>query len=116
DLAHFSQAGHCLTAGEQLQDFVEQTLGGNVFDQAGQLGNGFARCRVEGAVQLGGEPQGAKHAHRVFTVALLGVADHSNDAFLQIGDAVVVVDDFFGERVVIKRIQCEVAAGGVFQL
>jgi hypothetical protein len=60
------------------------------------------------------QAHGAQHAHRVFAVAGARVADHAQGLLLEVGDAVVVVDDRLGGRVVVQRVDGEVAAGGVF--
>jgi hypothetical protein len=66
--------------------------------------------------QLGGETHGAQHAHRVFAVAGARLADHAQGFLFQVGNAVVVVDDGFGGRIVVQRIDRKVAAGGIFRL
>ncbi len=64
-------------------------------------------------IELGGETHGAQHAHRVFLVALLGVADQPDQAIADVVYATGVVEDALGSRIVIQRIDGEVAALGV---
>ena len=70
---------------------------------------GFLRRRVDEKAQLGGEAHGPQHAHRVFAVALPGVADDAQGLLLQIGDAVVVIDHRLGGRVVVEGVGGEIA-------
>ncbi|MNZ60378.1 hypothetical protein D3C78_784460 [compost metagenome] len=63
--------------------------------------------------QLGGEARGPQHAHRVFLVALLGDADQPHQAIADVMHAVGVVEDALGGRVVVQRIDGEVAALGI---
>lgn len=114
--AQLAQAVHGMAAGQQLEHFVEQARGRHVLDQVRHGADGLARGRVDGAVELGGEAHRAQHAHRVFAVALGRVADHADLALLQVGHAVVVVDDFLGVRIVVERVHGEVAARRVLGL
>ncbi len=66
--------------------------------------------------ELGAEADGAQHAHRIFAVAGPRLADHAQGLVLEIGHAMVVVDDRLGGRVVVQRIGGEVAAGGILGL
>jgi hypothetical protein len=99
---------------QQLQHFVEQARRRHVLHQLGHFADRRPHRRVEHQAQLGREAHGAQHAHRVFAVALPRVADHAQRLLLQVGDAVVVVDHGFGGRVVIQRIDREVAPRGIF--
>ena len=74
------------------------------------------RLGIDRQPQLGGQADGAQHAHRILTVARLRLADHAQRLLPQVGDAVVVVDDGFRRRVVIQRIDREIPARGVFCL
>lgn len=65
-------------------------------------------------VQLGGKAYRAQHAYRVFLVALLGVADQANQLIANVVDTMRVVEDALAARVVIQRVDGEVAALGVF--
>src|SRR3546814_12939000 len=51
--------------------------------------------------------------HRVFLVALLGVADQTDQAIADVVYATGVVEDALGSRIVIQRIDGEVAALGI---
>ena len=66
--------------------------------------------------QLGREAHHADDAHRVFAVAQLGVADHAQHAGARIRQATVVVDHGLRHRVVVHRVDREVAPRGVFDL
>lgn len=114
--AQLAQAVHGMAAGQQLEHLVEQARGRHVLDQGGHGADGLPRGRIYRAVELGGEAHGAQHAHGVFAVALDRVADHADLALFQVLHAVVIVDDFFGVRVVVERVHGEVAPRRVFFL
>src|SRR5690554_1215768 len=103
-----------MPAGEQLERFVEQARGRNVFDERRQFADGGKRGRLDGGRKLRCKPYRAQHANRVFAITLLGVTDHAHDPILEIGHATVKVDDFLADRVVVEGIQRKVAPRGVF--
>ena len=83
-----------------------------------RAGGTFSRSgagrRVDQEVELGGEPYGTQHAHRIFAVALLRVADHAQGTRLDVAHAVMEVVQHAGHRIVIEGIDGEVAPLGVF--
>ncbi|MNO99959.1 hypothetical protein D3C76_917440 [compost metagenome] len=102
-----------LSTEEQLEHFVEQARRGNLAQHGGQAADGRGAVLLDIETQLGGEARGPQHAHRVFLVALLGDADQPHQAIADVMHAVCVVEDALGGRVVIQRIDGEVAALGV---
>ena len=105
-----------MAAGQQLQHLIEQSRGGHVFDQLGHPVNRLARGLVDREAELGGKPHRAQHAHRVFAIAVGRVADHAQPARAQILDAVVIVEHVARGRVVIERVDREVAPRRIFVL
>ena len=101
---------------QQLDHLVEHARGRHVGQQRGHLLDRRARRRVDGETQLGGKAHHADDAHRVFAVARSRVADHAQHALLLVLEAVVVVDDDLFGRVVVQRIDGEVAPRGVLDL
>lgn len=101
---------------QQLQHLVEQAGGRHVVDQRAQLRDRRARVRVDVEAGLGCEAHHAQHAHRVFAVAGVRIADHAQRAGAHVFHAVMVVMHGFVGGVVIHRVDGEVAAGGVFGL
>ncbi|MNQ83814.1 hypothetical protein D3C85_989160 [compost metagenome] len=102
-----------LSAEEQLEHFVEQARRGNLSQHGGQAADRRGAVLLDIETQLGGEARGPQHAHRVFLIALLGDADQPHQAIADVMHAVCVVEDALGGRVVIQRIDGEVAALGV---
>ena len=115
-IAQLGDAFDRVPGGQQLEHFVEEAGGRDVFQQVGHFADRLFRFRVDGQAELGGQADGAQHAHRVFAVAGAWLADHAQRPRLQVADTMVVVNDRFGCRVVIQRIGGEIAAGGVFGL
>ena len=64
-------------------------------------------------IQLGGKTHRTQHAHRVFLVALSRVTDQADQVVANVVHAIGVIEDALGARVVIQRIDSEVAALGV---
>ena len=98
-----------VAAGQQLQHLVEQARGRHVFDQLGHPGDRLARRLVDLEAELGGEAHRAQHAHRILAVARLGIADHAQPLAADVLHAVVIVDDLARGRVVVERVDREVA-------
>ena len=55
--------------------------------------NGFCSVGINGEVESGGKTNSAKHTQVIFSKAMLGVADGTDDAVLEVGKALDVVDD-----------------------
>ncbi len=105
-----------MTGKQQLHHLVEQPGGRDALQHGGQFGDGRPGGRVDLELQLGGEPGGPKHAHRVLPKALEGVADHAQHLFPGVLHAAVPVPDFLFLRVVIEGVDGEIPAGGVLFL
>ena len=110
------QALQRMPRGEQLEHFVEQARGRDVPDEIRKLADWPARVFVDGKIELGREAHGAQHAHRVFAVARGRMADHAQRFSFDVGHSVVIVDHGFRHRVVIQRVDREIAPRGVFLL
>lgn len=65
-------------------------------------------------IQFGREAHGTQHAHRVFLVALFRVADQADQTIADVMYAVGVIQNTLADRVVIQRIDREVATLSVF--
>jgi len=64
--------------------------------------------RMNPQAQFRGEPHGAQHAHRIFSIALLRVPDHANHAALQILDTTDVIQHREITHVVVECIDREI--------
>ena len=60
------------------------------------------------------QPHGSQDADRVFLITFCRIADHHQLAVGNIADAVMEIDDFFFNRVVIKRVAGKITAHGIF--
>ena len=104
---------------QQLEHLVEQPALRHVGQQ---LLHGHQRrggLRIEPEAQhpkLGREAHCADDAHRVLAVTRGGVADHAQREFLRVLDAAVVVHHHLRLRVVVHRVDGEVAPYRVFLL
>jgi hypothetical protein len=114
--AQAQDAGHRVAAGQQLQHLVEDARRRHVLEQLGQARDRHARRLVDLEAELGRDAHRAQHAHRVLPVTPLGVADHAQPAALDVLHAVVKVDHRFVGRVVVQRVDGEVAPRGVVGL
>ena len=114
--AQLLQALQRVAGEQQLQHLVEEPRRRHVLEQRPHLADRLARRGVDGEAELGRQAHRAQHAHRVLAVARARVADHAQRLLLDVGDAVVVVDDGLGAGVVVQRVDGEVAPGGVFLL
>ena len=112
-LTELAQTVHRVTTGQQFEHFIKQTRIGHVADEVGHRFDRFARRGLNRAVQFDGEPHGPQHAHGIFTVARSRVADHAHRAVLEVFDTTMEINDDFGQRLVIKRVDREVASHGI---
>ena len=103
-------------AKQQLEDFVEQPRLGHTVDEVGAIGDRRARGVVDLEAEFGREAHRAQHAHRVFAVARLGMADDAQALGFDVADAAVIVEHGLGRRVVEHRVDGEIAPRGVFVL
>ncbi len=67
-------------------------------------------------LELGGKTHHAQHAHRIFAITRGRVADHAQQTRAHVGHAVVIVQHGLRGRIVVHRVDREVAARGVFVL
>jgi ATP-dependent Clp protease adapter protein ClpS len=75
-----------------------------------------ARGRLDGEAQARGEAHYAQHANRVFAVTRFRLADDAQRLVADVGDAAVVVQHLLRRRVVVHRIDGEVAPHRVLVL
>ena len=115
-LAQFGHAGQRVAGLQQLEQLVEQPRRRHVVEQRGHLADRRPRGRLDIEAELGGESHRTDDAHRILAVARDRVADHAQRALLDVLDAAVVVDDDLRHRVVVHRIDREVASRGVLDL
>ena len=109
-------AGERVARLEQLQHLVEEARRRHVLDQVGELCDRRERGLVDVEVELGREAHRAQHPHRVLAVARGRVADHPQRARLQVLDAAEPVEHLVGDRVVVERVDGEVAPQRVLLL
>jgi hypothetical protein len=115
-LAQLFQALDGIARHQQFQRLVEQPRRWHVLEQRRHVADRRARGRIDGQPELGTQAHGAQHAHRILTVARTRVTDHAQRLLLQVGHAVVVVDDGLARRIVVQRVDGEVAPRGVLGL
>ena len=101
---------------QQLDHLVEGARLRHVVEQRRHLLDRRARLGLDLEAELGGEAHGADDAHRVLAVARDRVADHAQQLLLRVLDAAVVVDDDLLHRVVVHRVDREVAPRRVLDL
>src|SRR3569623_3704233 len=100
---------------KEFQYFVEQPRRRNLFEEMAHRHQRRFAVAVEAEAELGGETHGPQHAHRVFAITLLWIADQPQHAGLQILHAVDENDDGEILDVVIERVDGEVAPlGNIF--
>ena len=103
-----------MTAEEQFEHFIEQAGRRYLQQQFRQTRDRLGGGPIRLEPQLGGKAGGAQHAHRVFPVALLRVADQAQHAALDVAPALhEVVQGEVGD-VVVKGVDGEIPAQGVF--
>ena len=101
---------------QQLFHFVEQARRRHVLEQRRQFGNGRRGLLFDRETELGGEPRGTQHAHRVLAIARDGIADQTHAPRPNVGHAADVVPDFLADRIEVERVAGEVAAQRVLGL
>nr|GEU28121.1 hypothetical protein [Tanacetum cinerariifolium] len=115
-LAQLLQARERVAAHEQLEHLVEHARGRHVVDQGRHQRDRRSGRRFDREFQLGGKAHHAQHAHRVFAVARLGLADDAQGFRADVLDAAVVVQHLPVGRVVVHGVDGEVAPHRVFRL
>ena len=111
--AQLAQAGAGMARKQQFEHFVEHPRRGHAVNERRQTADRRAGLGFDGEAELGGEAHRAQHPHRVLVKARFGIADHAHQAFFQIREPAVEIDDFLGSRVVIQRIDREIAPSRV---
>ena len=107
-------AGQTVAAFQQFHDLVENPCRRHVLEQRGHPADGLEGGRIDLKIQLGRKAYRAQHPHRILAVAGGRVADHAQQPGVQVLHAAQRVDQRFGNRVVIQRVDREVAAQGIF--
>ena len=111
-------AQHAVTLGavareEHFRRLIEQSRRRHARQQAAQLRDWRGAVAVDLETQLGLETRGAQHAHRVLSIAGLGVANQPQPPRLNVGQAADVIPDREIGDVVIEGIDREIAAPDV---
>ena len=109
-------AGQRVAGLQQFEHLVKQARLGHVSQQPGHLTQGsgsFVLKSKPQRMELGGKTHRANDAYRVFAVAHRRVANHADDFFLGVPDAVVVVHHHLGLGVVVHGVDGEIAPGRV---
>jgi hypothetical protein len=75
-----------------------------------------ARLGGNGQAQFGRQPHRAQHAHRVFAIAGIGIADQPQLPCLDVFQAAQIIPDLLGDRIVVQRIDREIPARGIVGL
>gem|GEM_PF-5173865 len=114
--AQLLQAGQRVARQQQFEHLVEHARGRDVVDQRRHHGDRCARGRLDREAEFRREAHHAQHAHRVFAVARLGHADDAQGLVADVLDAAVVVQHRLRGRIVVHRVDGEVAARGVLVL
>ncbi len=110
---HF-ESDRAVTREEQLEHFFEQPRRWNLAQHRRQFADRLHGVLLDTEVELGGETHRPQHAHRVFLVTLLRVADQPDQMIADVMYAVGVVEDALADRIVIQGVDGEVAALRVF--
>ena len=105
-----------ITAVEQLQHLLEHARRRHRGHQGREFADGRGGFVFEFEAQLGGEPDRAQHAHRVFAKTCLGITDDAQDAGLEIGHSADIINDAEIADVVVQRVDGEIAPHGIFFL
>ncbi|OQC09210.1 MAG: hypothetical protein BWX79_01475 [Alphaproteobacteria bacterium ADurb.Bin100] len=108
-----------MTGLQQLQHFVKQPALRHIGQQHQRVSQRFSGLGVQREserTELRGEAHGADDAHRILAVTRRRITDHPQGALLRVLQALVVVHDNLGLRVVVHRVDREIAAHCVFFL
>ena len=112
--AQLMQTRQGIAGGQQFEHFIEQPCLGDIADQGRQLEHRGPGGGLDFKTEFGGKAGRAQHPDRVFAVAGGRVADHADDFCLHVGYAVMKIEHFVGNRIVIERIDREVTPGSIF--
>ncbi len=109
---HF-KGGSSMPGEEQFEHFFEQACRRNIAQHRCQRANRLGAVLFDAEVQLGSKAHRTQHAHRVFLVALFGVADQADQTVTNVVYAIGVIQNTLADRIVIQRVDREVATLGV---
>jgi len=102
-----------LAGQEELEALVEEAGCGDILKAVRHV---VQRCFRGGGnieAQLDGKTHGAKHAHRIFPIALLGITNQADQAALEILHAADMIDDGKVPDVVIQGVDGEITPEGI---
>ncbi len=108
------EAPGALRGHEDAGKFIADAFRGNLSEKISMRDDGSPRFLLDLKAGDHRKANGAQEAEGVFLKASGRVADGTQDAVLQIGPAVDVVDDLAGDWILKKSVDGEVAALGVF--
>ena len=105
---------HARAVHEELQGLFEQTGRRDFLDQVSQPANRLLGLRVEIEIEFCREADRAEHPHRILAVTRLGVTQQSQATCLQIRESADLIVQDVGLRIVVERVDREVASFDVF--
>ena len=103
-----------MTSLKQFEKLVKESCRRNVGKQLHVVAYGLADRLVDREFEFCGEPDGAKHPHRIFAESLVGVAYQDDMLLLYVVDAADKVPDAVVGDVVVQRIAREVTSPYIF--
>ena len=107
-------AFECVSTFEQLENLVEEAGSRHVLQQLGERPDRLEGRRIHIDAKLRREAHRSQHPDRILAVARGRIADHAQLAGAQVLHAAEVIDDFFGNGIVVQRVDREIAAQCVF--
>lgn len=108
------EAASSVGRGDDTGKFVTDAFGRDLSKKGGVFANGGPGVFFDFESSGGGKANGAKEAEGVFLKAFFGISDGTEDAGVEVGPSVDMVDDFSGEGILKESVDGEVAALGVF--
>ena len=100
--------------GEELGEFFANAFGGDFVNSRGVPSNGDEGVGLDGVGKTSGEADGAEHTELVFGETDRWITDGADEAGVEIGATVDVVEDFAGIVAHEQAVDGEVATGDVF--
>ena len=104
----------CVAVHEEFEHFIKQSRRRNVGQQWRQFPEGLFGGRFDTKTQLGGKPDRPQHAHRVLAITRDGIADQTQQARVDVLNAIDMIDHREIGDVVVECVDGEVTAKGVF--
>src|SRR5277367_5420817 len=102
-------------AGEkQLQNFIEETRGRHAIQQVREFPNWLFGAGINREIEFRRETHRAQHAHRIFAVARLGIADQLEAPRLDVAHAIDKIPNGEVFDTVVEAICRKIAAPDVF--